>query len=160
MTCGRDRGKDGTVVLCRLCADGRIEHTLQLKEAGLCILCGRQERIDGVHCAECRIRKSKSNILSHAKHRAKKKGIPFDITWDDINWVDVCPILGIPLVFNRGQIKENSYSLDRLIPEKGYVPGNVHIISYKANTIKQNASSEEIRKVADWLEQLLNEDKK
>lgn len=42
-------------------------------------------------------------------------------------------------------------SLDRRAPEKGYVKGNVTVMSRRANTLKLNASSEELRAIAAWV---------
>lgn len=64
-----------------------------------------------------------------------------------------CPALGIPLVPGIGVAHDGSPQLDRLVPEMGYVRGNVVVISKLANTIKQNASPNQIRAVADWYEQ-------
>ncbi len=91
-------------------------------------------------------------LLTAAKHRAKTRGLPFKITEDDIIVPDTCPVLGIPLQRNKkGKTHNgNSPSLDRLIPEFGYVPGNVQVISMRANLIKSNASVSELRQVADW----------
>lgn len=97
-----------------------------------------------------------SIILQQARSRAKLKNIPFDITIDDLENPIVCPILGIQLQVNAGYAKENSYSIDRIIPEKGYVKGNVAVISYKANTIKNNATIEDLEKVLQWLKEKLN----
>ena len=46
----------------------------------------------------------------------------------------------------------DSYSLDKIIPELGYVKGNVWIISNKANAIKSNASLEELKLLVKNLE--------
>jgi len=87
-----------------------------------------------------------------AKHRAKKKGIPFELKFpDDIVIPDYCPVLGIKLIKTNTRQAYNSPSLDRIIPKLGYVKGNIAIISVRANAIKQNASYEEIDKVAKWL---------
>src|SRR5579885_873938 len=91
-----------------------------------------------------------SVIFQHARKRAKEKNIPFDITADDLVVPKFCPILGIELCVNEKHAKDNSISLDRIVPELGYVRGNVAIISYKANTIKNNASIEDLEKVLCW----------
>ncbi len=97
--------------------------------------------------------------LQQARYRSKKYNIPFNITIDDLNECDTCPVLGIPLQSNTDYAKYNSYSIDRIIPELGYVKGNVCIISYKANTIKNNATLEELEKVVIWLKAKLEENK-
>lgn len=96
-------------------------------------------------------------ILQQAKHRAKSKNIPFNISADDIEIPEFCPIFGLELQINEGHAKDNSISLDRIIPSLGYVKGNVVIISYKANTIKNNASIDELEKILNWLKEKLNE---
>jgi len=48
--------------------------------------------------------------------------------------------------------RPDSPSVDRIRPELGYVPGNVAVISVKANFIKGNATAAEIRLVAEWLD--------
>lgn len=45
-------------------------------------------------------------------------------------------------------------SLDRIVPSLGYVPGNVAVISHRANRIKSDATADELRAVADWLDGL------
>lgn len=85
-----------------------------------------------------------------AKRRAKEKGVPFDIEVGDIVVPEVCPVLGIPLIKGSGRPEANSPSLDRIIPEKGYVRDNIEVISHKANTIKSNATVEELEKVAAY----------
>ncbi len=95
-------------------------------------------------------------MLVRAKIRAKKKGIPFTITQKDIIVPNICPILGLPLIHSEGpkgtSSNDNSPSLDRIIPKLGYIPGNIAVISMRANRIKTDATPEELRKVADWLE--------
>lgn len=87
-----------------------------------------------------------------AKLRARKLGVPFKIKhFSDLVIPDVCPILGIPLKFNTGFVKGDSPSLDRIIPDKGYVPGNIQIISQRANTMKNDASIQELQKFAGWV---------
>lgn len=83
-----------------------------------------------------------------ARSRAKKRGLPFDITYEDVVVPEFCPILGIPLKEKgRPGWSDNSPSLDRIIPEKGYVKGNVRVISNRANRIKIDATIEELELV-------------
>ena len=69
---------------------------------------------------------------------------------------DCCPVLGIKLERNRDKCGPGpgSPTLDRIVPSLGYVPGNVVVISHKANSIKSNATAAEIRAVADWLDDI------
>ncbi len=55
-----------------------------------------------------------------------------------------CPLLNIALKINQIKSENNSFSLDRIDNSKGYIPGNVWIISKRANWIKNNASIEEL----------------
>lgn len=97
---------------------------------------------------------AKLMILNRAKDRSKRKEIPFNITIDDFDIPDVCPILGINLVFHNKQGgSPNSPSLDKIVPSLGYVKGNVIVISKRANSIKNDASLDEILRVANWLKQ-------
>lgn len=92
--------------------------------------------------------------VSRAKKRAELCGVPFDITVTDIENImtDTCPIFGTEFKFIGNKTsKGDSPSLDKVDPIKGYVVGNIEIISMKANVIKQNATSTEIFKVAEWL---------
>lgn len=95
-------------------------------------------------------------MFGNARKRAKVKDLPFDLDLDFVRSLVVshCPIFGCPLEWSmrRGQKKgalPNSPSLDRIDPSKGYVKGNVWIISYRANTIKNDASHEELKLVTE-----------
>ncbi len=94
-------------------------------------------------------------LWAGAKDRAKKKGVPFDISPDDVyalvEGAEVCPALGIPLKWDNNKLLDDSPTLDRMKPELGYVKGNIAIISNKANRIKTDAESEEIGKVYSWM---------
>jgi hypothetical protein len=83
-----------------------------------------------------------------ARRRAREKGLPFDIEVVDVLIPEVCPVLGIPLAMAAGKVAPNSPTLDRIVPERGYVKGNVLVISFRANTIKQDATPEELLRVA------------
>ncbi len=87
-----------------------------------------------------------------AYQRARVKNIPFNIEVSDIFIPKFCPVLGILLVIgNRGQ-GYDSPSLDRIIPELGYVKGNIAVISWRANNLKRDATLEELKAVVSWFE--------
>ncbi len=94
-------------------------------------------------------------LLANAKMRAKKKGLVFEIDVSDIIIPETCPILGIPLFFkpltNKRHTTPNSPSLDRITNSLGYVKGNVQVISWRANSLKKDATAEELRLVADFV---------
>lgn len=98
-----------------------------------------------------KLKNPEKRMLWAARTRAKAKNIPFSITEDDIHIPDVCPVFGIKLVLNSGLYKDDSPSLDRINPVLGYVPGNVVVISLRANRIKNNATVEEIALLNVWL---------
>lgn len=94
----------------------------------------------------------KRMILNRAKARADRDGVPFDITIDDFDIPNECPVLGISLsVHNKKGGAFNSPSLDRHQPNLGYIKGNVSIISKRANLIKQDATYDEILAVAKYV---------
>jgi len=102
----------------------------------------------------CQNNKEKE-LLRSARRRAREKDLPFSIVEEDIKIPDVCPVLGIPLFSGDGHMIDNSPNLDRIIPEKGYVAGNVRVISQRANRIKSNATVEELRAVLKDLQKQL-----
>ena len=89
--------------------------------------------------------KRKSLLLWKSKERAIKEGIEHTITIDDIIIPKLCPYLNIPLTHSlgEGQLDTNS-SLDRIDNHKGYIPGNVQVISRLANTMKNAATMEQL----------------
>ena len=92
----------------------------------------------------------KRSYVLAAKNRAKRQGVPFNLTEDDIIFPDFCPILGIPLKSTAGGRTPNTPSIDRIIPEKGYVKGNIEIISWRANRLKNDATLEELHLLGEY----------
>lgn len=94
-------------------------------------------------------------LWAGAKKRAVDKNLPFDIELSDVCALavdlEVCPALGIPLCWTNPEMKPDSPTLDRMVPELGYVKGNIAIISLRANMIKTNATSQEVGKVYSWM---------
>ena len=79
----------------------------------------------------------KEVLYNNARQRAKRDNLPFTITHGDFEIPEVCPVLGIPLFVGVGKCSDNSPSLDRHKPELVYIPGNIVVMSFKANTLKQ-----------------------
>ena len=139
------------------CARCELEFEIYNKgHSSYCMKCKRDYQREWYRKARSsedqRLATKRSTILSSARKRAKKYGVPFDISLEDIVIPETCPVLGIPMPTDNIKVMYNSPTLDRLIPSKGYVKGNVFVISLKANMIKTNGTYTEIRKVADWVE--------
>jgi len=93
----------------------------------------------------------RKGLIRAAKHRAKIKNIPFDITWEDLELIEVCPVLGIP-IFSESLNNPNAPSIDRFIPKLGYVKGNIFIISRRANTLKGDATLDEVKLILKYMQ--------
>lgn len=68
-----------------------------------------------------------------------------------------CPVLGMFLTVGEGKPGPASPTLDRIVPSKGYVRGNVIVVSMRANMIKTDATPAELRRVARFYTQLTKE---
>lgn len=84
-------------------------------------------------------------MLYRAKGRAREAGLPFNLTLDDIEIPDRCPVLGTALRVGGGT--DSSPSLDRVIPELGYTRGNVIVVSGRVNRLKSDATLSEMERV-------------
>ena len=92
-------------------------------------------------------------MLNNARKRARKKGVAFSIEESDIHIPELCPIFGFRLEIGLGRSIPTSPTLDRIVSTKGYVKGNIRVISQKANQIKSCATPEEIMKVATFMQE-------
>ena len=106
------------------------------------------------HREEPRIR-----LRDNARKRAITKGMDFELyTFKDLPKIPKkCPYLDIDLVVGCIGGVDNSPSVDRIDNKKGYVKGNVQIISRKANQIKNNATFEEFEMIyTKWINKRRN----
>ena len=87
-------------------------------------------------------------LLKSSKNRARRDGIEFSISLTDIVVPARCPVLGIELRGKEWSQQSGgvatSPSLDRIDSSRGYVPGNVRVISLRANVLKNNATVAEL----------------
>ncbi len=95
--------------------------------------------------------KPEYRVLKDAKKRAKNRGIEYNIDLEDIVIPSTCPILNIPIFKGVGQVSDNSPSLDRVDNLKGYIKGNVRVISSKANRLKSDGLLEQFENIIRYI---------
>lgn len=95
-------------------------------------------------------RKSYRNTPPHLKlfyqsqSRAKTGDIEFNLSPEDIVIPNECPYLKVPFIVGTKENYQYTHSLDRIDNDKGYIKGNVEVVTKKANSMKNNASDEEL----------------
>lgn len=130
-----------------------------------CLRCGNEKVMSGDNvrrqktcgCGQGNERISlESYLINCARGRAKQRNIEFTITEKDVEWNTYCPLLGMKLYYRdrfnpkrEGSYRENSASLDRIDSSKGYIPGNVWVISTKANRIKNNSTFDDMKTIVE-----------
>jgi len=101
-------------------------------------------------------KKLRGRLCLRARKRGLEKGMPSTIKKEDVYWPTHCPVLGIELDYatppgNRIPNTPNLPSLDRWDNTIGYVPGNVYVISLRANSLKSNATVAEMEAVLNYM---------
>jgi hypothetical protein len=96
-----------------------------------------------------------------AKYSSKGRGLDFTLLLEDVIIPERCPILGILMVQNPADIQNgngrgnlnnfpNYPTIDRLDSSKGYHKNNILVISWRANSLKKDATKEEVEKLYHW----------
>ena len=112
-------------------------------------------------CNDCEVTRARDRyldnpipqMLSNSRIRAQKKSIPhtIDASYLEKIWPkdNKCPVLGnkFEMGYKNGKSKNLSPSLDRIIPKKGYVYGNLVIVSDIVNRLKSDAKLEDMEKI-------------
>jgi len=86
------------------------------------------------------------------KNKAKDLGIEFDLRPEDLQVPTVCPFTLKPFDFGpkNGKASPQSPSVDRIKPDRGYVRGNVRVISNHANMVKNSCTDPDVfQRLAD-----------
>ena len=115
-----------------------------------------------VFCPDCATKNfmdidPRKRMIYAARQRAKRDGRECTIKEEDIKLLDYCPILGIRLKSSTADERkkssetDNSHSLDRVDNSKGYTPGNILIMSNKANKLKRDGCLDEILPITAYL---------
>lgn len=112
---------------------------------------GRLRRCRG--CQNTAVRKSQEKsksdprfrMLMSSRSNALSKGLEHTISVEDIPLPEVCRYLGIRIDYRRcserGRLRSfDAPSIDRIDPTRGYVPGNIQVISDLSNRMKQDAT--------------------
>ena len=117
---------------------------------------------DNAHRQRCEVNPHKQ-IFASKKNHAKRVGVEFTLRYEDVVWPEYCPVLGIQLDYKRFNSDRtgrrfHSPSFDRVNPNVGYTPENTIIVSARANTIKSNATVDELERVAAFYRQLISQE--
>lgn len=105
------------------------------------------KRLDRIYkTSNCRLL-----MLKNARLRARKKNLDFNIELIDIIIPNICPVLGIEIKQNIGKSGDFSPSLDRVDNGKGYIKGNIRVISHKANSIKRDGKLEDFKMIINYI---------
>lgn len=91
-------------------------------------------------------------VLPGIRARAKKRGLEFDLAPEDLRYPEYCPVLGIKLVPGRVEGFNACPSVDRFDNTKGYTKDNIRVISARANSLKKDASIQEMRAILAYME--------
>ncbi len=95
-------------------------------------------------------------MLDNARSRAKRDNLPCTITVGDIRIPEFCPVFKkLKLSIGDRHMHDASPTLDKLIPALGYIPGNVQVISHKANRLKSDGSLAELIAMRSHLKEVI-----
>ena len=106
------------------------------------------------------------DILDGVRKSAKKRKLTFKLKTKDMKPLITkrCPILNIKYELNKKDLSwgsgkgqnnwANSISVDRIDNTKGYIPGNIILVSTLANAIKNQATPDQILKVGNFYKKL------
>ena len=124
-------------------------------------------KLNGIHpwCKSCRFERDRLNktnsyftyTYSRKKSECKMKGISFDLTPEYLEslWTGKCSIFNSEIKFYFDE-KVSMYhperaNLDRIIPDKGYVQGNVQWTCGRANRLKADGTIEELELILKYM---------
>ncbi len=175
--------KEAKCGFCTTCARRKPLDEMCKSRPYRCLLCGRRyfreryKKNDQVRAVQYRWRDEnrervneqtrqrrrknpEKRLYELAKRRANRTGLPFSIQLSDVVVPATCPVLGIALGWKefdgkRGFPHPGSPTLDRLDSSKGYVPENVEVISWRANSLKKDGTLEELEKLVKWMKRRL-----
>ena len=150
----KNSGRKGTRKACKLCVHARQRTHYYANRARIR---ENQKRYERAVLQKIRADPSLAakRLLDGARSRAKRFGVPFALKATDIRIPELCPVLGVPFAIGTRRSLDASPTLDRVVPSRGYVPGNVVVVSMKANRMKSNATADELLRVGLFYKKLV-----
>lgn len=138
------------------CGDVRFYRENSLKTTKKCMFCHKAD-LKNYSKTHGMTNTLEYRIFSTSKTRAKKRNLDFNLELDDIFIPDFCPVLNIKIdkrLFKHSKRRplDNSATLDRIDSSKGYIKGNIAVISYLANSIKNEGNADEHDAIATFIE--------
>ena len=95
-------------------------------------------------------------LYKNIKSRCKRMGREFSIDIKDIIIPEKCPVFGFELKREDRETWMCAPSVDRIDSSKGYIKGNVTVVSRRANIIKRDATIEELEQLFNYYKTLRN----
>lgn len=130
------------------------QYYLRTRDARLLQSKKYREALRNTSIEEITVEAFQKYLWTKAKSRAKQAQITFTIQPEDIEYTTVCPILGVPLSltsFGKKQRNPHVPSLDRINNKKGYVKGNIKVISHLANRKKGDLTLHDIQRLMEYV---------
>lgn len=91
-------------------------------------------------------------------YAARKNGVPLGFTTAAQLAAHIvaikplrCPVFGTPFVERGVGFSGGSPSIDKIVPSKGYIKGNIQVISMRANCMKRDATPTQLKQFARWV---------
>ena len=137
--------KDGFGYICKSCQKQYNDNKCRFKKwfighKGRARYKGIESTIEPEDIPGVRIRETITIDRLGRKHKS----------WEAVEYPKVCPVLGMKLDWGMNGHQPNSPSLDKIDPTKGYIPGNVMILSHLANSMKHNATPEQLKQFSRY----------
>ena len=95
-------------------------------------------------------------LYKNIKSRCKRMGREFSIELEDILIPEKCPVFGFNLKREDRETWMFAPSVDRIDSSKGYIKGNVTVVSRRANILKRDATLEELEQLFNYYKTLRN----
>jgi hypothetical protein len=109
----------------------------------------KQRLLESTGLSEDELKAARLKFTRKRENNKKQGNYEWGIEFTDIIWNTTCPILKTPIDYFTESRNGCSCSFDRIDNDKGYIKGNVQIISLRANSIKRRYSLEELELILD-----------